>query len=55
MKKSQFSEFKTIPLGGDICIHMADYVDMWKKPTQYCKVIIPQLKINDLKNKKLSL
>ena len=30
---------------------MADYVDMWKKPTQYYKVITLQLKINNLKKK----
>ena len=28
------------------------HVDVWKKPTQYCKAIILQLKINKLKKKK---
>jgi len=23
------------------------HVDVWQKPTQYCKTIIPQLKINN--------
>ena len=32
--------------GGDIWIPMAIHVDVWQKPTQYCKVIILQLKIN---------
>ena len=27
-------------------------VDVWQKPTQYCKAIILQLKINKLKKKK---
>ena len=27
------------------------HVDVWKKPTQYCKAIILQLKINKLKKK----
>ena len=31
--------------GGDICIPMADYVDVWQKLSQYCKAIILQLKI----------
>ena len=26
------------------------HVDVWEKPTQYCKAIILQLKINKLKN-----
>ena len=28
------------------------HVDVWQKPTQYCKAIILQLKINKLKRKK---
>ena len=32
---------------------MADLCDVWQRPTQYCKAIILQLKINKLKNKKL--
>ena len=28
------------------------HVDVWQKPTQYCKAIILQLKINKLKKKK---
>ena len=31
--------------GGDICMPVADHVDVWQKPTQYCKAIILQLKI----------
>ena len=27
------------------------HIDVWHKPTQYCKAIILQLKINKLKNK----
>ena len=27
------------------------HVDVWQKPTQYCKAIIPQLKINKQTNK----
>ena len=27
------------------------HIDVWQKPTQYCKAIILQLKINKLKNK----
>ena len=26
------------------------HVDVWQKPEQYCKAIIPQLKINKLKS-----
>ena len=36
--------------GGDICIPMGDSCfDVWQKPTQYCKAIVLQLKINKLK------
>jgi len=28
------------------------HVDVWQKPTQYCKAIIPQLKINKLNKNK---
>ena len=34
--------------GGDIYLWMI-HVDVWRKPTQYCKAIILQLKINKLK------
>ena len=34
--------------GGDTCIPTADYVGVWQRPTQYCKAITPQLKINIL-------
>ena len=27
------------------------HIDVWQKPTKYCKAIILQLKINKLKNK----
>ena len=38
--------------GGDICIYLwLIHVDVWQKPTQYCKAIILQLKI---KKKELS-
>ena len=30
--------------GGDSCIPMPIHVDVWQKPSQYCKVIIIQLK-----------
>ena len=30
------------------------YVDVWQKPTQYCKEIIRQLKINKLRKKELN-
>ena len=30
---------------------MADHVDVRQKHTQYCKVIIPQLKISKFKNR----
>ena len=29
------------------------HVDVWQKPTQYCKAIILQLKINKLKKKEM--
>ena len=32
--------------GGEICIPMADHVDVWQKPTKFCKVINLQLKKN---------
>ena len=39
--------------GGDIYIYLwLIHVDVWQKPTQYCKAIIFQLKINKLKLKK---
>ena len=28
--------------GGDICIPMADYVEVWQKTTKFCKAIILQ-------------
>ena len=34
--------------GGDICIPMA-HVDVWQKPTEHCKAITFQLKMNKLK------
>ena len=30
------------------------HIDVWQKPTQYCNVIILQLKINKSKKKKIS-
>ena len=30
--------------GGDKCIPMADYVDVWQKTTKFCKAIIFQFK-----------
>ena len=33
--------------GGDIYLWMI-HVDVWRKPTQYCKAIILQLKINKI-------
>ena len=32
--------------GGDICIPSLSHLDVWQKQTQYCKVIILQLKKN---------
>ena len=32
--------------GGTYVYPWLIHVDIWQKPTQYCKVIIPQLKIN---------
>ena len=34
--------------GGDMCVFMnvLMHIDAWQKPTQYCKAIILQLKIN---------
>ena len=34
--------------GGDICIPLI-HVDTWQKPTQHCKAIILQLKVNTFK------
>ena len=31
------------------------HVDVWQKPTQYCRAIILQLKINELKKKVYSV
>jgi len=31
--------------GGDMRIPMLTHVDVWQKPTQYCKAIIFQIKI----------
>ena len=33
--------------GGDIHIPRLIQVDVWQKPTQYCKAIFLQLKINE--------
>lgn len=33
-------------VGGDMCISMADPLMYGRKPTHYCKTIIPQLKMN---------
>ena len=30
--------------GGDICVPTVIRIDVWQKPTQYCKAIILQLK-----------
>ena len=36
--------------GEDVCVHLwLTHVDVWQKPTHYCKAIILQLKINKLK------
>ena len=36
--------------GTHVCLWMI-LVDVWQRPTQYCKVIILQLKTNKLKKK----
>ena len=57
LKNYNFSAFKMkhfieIQEGGDICIPMVIHVGVWqKKPTQYCKAIILQLKIYFFINK----
>ena len=33
--------------GGDIDIPRLIHADVWQKPTQYCKAIFLQLKINE--------
>ena len=38
--------WREVQEGRNICIPMADSVDVWQKPTQHCKAIILQLKIN---------
>jgi len=38
--------------GGDTCLLWLTHVVVWQKPTQYCKAIILQLKINFLKKLK---
>ena len=44
---------RDIQEGGYIYIYLwLIHVDVWQKPTQYCKAIIFQLKINKLKLKK---
>ena len=38
---------REVPEGGEICIPMADswiHVDVWQKPTKFCKAVIFQLK-----------
>ena len=37
--------------GGDVVYPLLVHVDIWQKLTQYCKAIIPRLKINKLKKK----
>ena len=37
--------------GGDICIPIDVHVDVWQKPTQYCKAITLQLKMIFLKKR----
>ena len=38
---------REVPEGGEICIPIADswiHVDVWQKPTKFCKAVIFQLK-----------
>jgi len=39
---------RKVQKGGDQYVPMTDHIDVWQKPTQYCKTIIPQLKINKI-------
>ena len=38
--------------GRELCKSMADSFNVWQKLTQYCKAIIPQLKMNTLKKRR---
>ena len=43
----QEGDGREVPEGGEICIPMADswiHVDVWQKPTKFCKAVIFQLK-----------
>ena len=41
--------------GGDICIYIwLIHVDIWQKPTQYCKTIVLQLKTIFLEERNMS-
>ena len=42
-------------MGGAISTPGLIHVDVWQKPTQYCKAIILQLKINKFKKSSLSI
>ena len=33
---------REVQQGGDICVFMANHIDVWQKPTQHCKIIIVQ-------------
>ena len=39
--------------GEDICVLWLIHVDVWQKPTQRCKVLVLQLKINLIKSGKI--
>ena len=45
---------REVPVGGDICLPAVIHVHAGQKPTQRCKAIMLQLKINKLKNKVLA-
>ena len=45
--------WKEVQGGGDRGTPMAIHFDVWQKPTQYCKAIILQLKINKFNFKKI--
>ena len=43
---------REVPEGGEICIPMTDswiHVDVWQKPTKFCKAVIFQLKNQSIK------
>ena len=39
--------------GASVCLWLI-HIDVWQKPTQYCKTIILKLKMNSLKKRKKS-